>query len=456
MRTSKPKIAMKIVGVLLIAALANAALTYALEPYGSKSQVIWNDYAATVEAGGTVDTVLVGTSFIHNGINPAALDEALGSSSYNLASPNQTIEESFAALRTAYEDFGVKRAILGISITELHRSSGANPASPYIRERSQAVGWAETAATIAGQLFQPATLKSSESLNCLFPWVGNHVDPNAGSILGNLRMRLTGMPLADAALVQDPSWPYVGQGYGAHSTTYDPDTGLGFYFTKEFIDNDDGALAADRVHTLDAICDYCNERGIELVAVGVPMPANNIEYYGDRYFEQHALVTEALAAKGVPYYDFNLAKPELFAVQPDYFADYAHLNVTGATAFGTMLGGFLSDSAAQADDALFYDADGYWASLDGISALLVETETVKGGVQATCTGLTGPAQADDVEYRMMLRGENGSWDVVRDWSREGSYLYERTERGTFDIRVEARLAGSSAEPERYRELTLYR
>ena len=30
--------------------------------------------------------------------------------------------------------------------------------------------------------------------------------------------------------------------------------------------------------------------------------------------------------------------------------------------------------------------------------------TVKGGVQATCTGLTGPAQADDVEYRMMLRG----------------------------------------------------
>ena len=369
--------------------------------------------------------------------------------------PDVISHEQAAALRTASEDFGVKRAILGISITELHRSSGANPASPYIRERAQAVGWAETAATIAGQLFDPATLKSSESLNCLFPWVGNHVDPNAGSILGNLRMRLTGMPATEAALVQDPAWPYVGQGYGAHSTTYDPNTGLGFYFTKEFIDGDDGALATDRVRTLHAICDFCAERGIELVTVGVPMPASNIEYYGERYFEQHELVTAALAEKGVPYYDFNLATPELFVAEPEYFADYAHLNVTGATAFGSALGAFLADPATRADEGLFYDADGYWASLEGISALLVETETVEGGTQVACTGLTAPKDTDRVEYRMLIAGADGSWEVARDWATDGNFLYERSERGTFDIRVEARMVGSNGDFERYRELTLY-
>ena len=206
MRTSRAKIALKVIAVLAAAALVNVALSAALEPYGSKSQVIWEDYAASEQRGESFDTVLVGTSFVHNGIDPAALDAALGSSSYNLASPNQSIEESLMAVQTAYEDFGITRAILGISITELHRSEPSNPASPYVRERAQAVGWADTAATIASRLFQPGVLASAESLNCLFPWVGNHVDPNASAIKQNLQMRLSGMPSAEAAHVQDPTW----------------------------------------------------------------------------------------------------------------------------------------------------------------------------------------------------------------------------------------------------------
>lgn len=459
MRTSKPKIALKVIAVLAAAVLVNAALSFALEPYGSKSQVIWGDYAATEQQGATVDTALVGTSFIHNGIDPEALDAALGSSSYNLASPNQTIEESLIAVQTAYEDFGIRRAILGISITELHRSSATNPASPYVRERAQAVGWAETAATIAGQLFDHATLSSSESLNCLFPWMGNHVDPNPSTIGQNLRMRLSNMPAAEAAFVQDPSWTYVGRGFGQYGTVYDPDTALGFYFTKEFIESDDGALDPDRVRTLEKLCDYCAGNGIELIVVGVPMPANNIEYYGDRYFGQYDVISTLLAGHGVPYYDFNLAKPELFDPQPEYFADYAHLNGTGAAVFGKALGAFLADPVQRGDDSAFYTQQEYWESLEGISGLLVDAQTAEGGTLARCQALTGPRDADRVEYRMLLRDQDGNWQCMRDWNAEPDYLYERDEHGLFDIRVEARLAGPQIAAgdgcERYREFTLY-
>ena len=459
MQTSRPKIALKVIAVLAAAALLNVVLSLALEPYGSKSQVIWGDYAATEQKGETVDTVLVGSSFIHNGIDPAALDAALGSSSYNLASPSQSIEESFVAVKTAYEDFGIRRAILGISITELHRSSANNPASPYLRERAQAVGWADTAATIAGQLFSPDTLKSSVSLNCLFPWVGNHVDPNPSAIGQNLSMRLSSMPAAEAATVQDPSWTYVGRGFGQYSTAYNPDTDLGFYFTKDFIESDDGTLDPNRARTLEQMCDYCTENGIELIAVGVPMPDNNIEYYGDRYFGQYDMISSLLAEHGVPYYDFNLAKPEIFEAQPEYFADYAHLNGAGAAAFGTALGTFLADPSNSGEPDAFYTQQEYWDSLEGISGLLVDAQTAEGGTLARCQALTGPRDADRIEYRMLLRDENGDWQCVRDWDAEPDYLYERSEHGLFDIRVETRLTGSDAaaheECERYREFTLY-
>ena len=455
MRTSRPKIALRIVAVLVAAALVNAGLSFALEPYGSKSQVIWGDYALSAERGESVDTVFVGTSFIHNGIDPAAFDAAAGGASYNLASPNQTLEESLIAVKTAYEDFGITRAVLGISVTELHRSGAANPASVYVRERAQAVGWADTAATIVRQLFCPSTLKSAESLNCLFPWMGNHVDPNPSAILGNLGMRLSGMPAAEAAHVQDPAWTYVGQGFGTYGTVYDPDEGLGFYFTKEFIEEDDGELDPERVATVRELCEYCAEHGIELIAVGVPMPVNNIEYYGDRYFGQYDLITQLFGEYGVPYYDFNLATPSLFEPQADWFADYAHLNGTGAAAFSAMLGAFLNDPASPDDEAAFYSQEEYWDSLSGLSGLLVDARTAEGGVQADCLGLCGPDDAGRVEYRMLLRGEDGEWQCVRDWSRESGFLYERTERGLFDIRVEARL-GSAGDAERYRELTLFR
>ena len=79
----------------------------------------------------------------------------------------------------------------------------------------------------------------------------------------------------------------------------------------------------------------------------------------------------------------------------------------------------------------------------------------KGGTQVACTGLTAPKDADRVEYRMLIAGADGSWEVARDWAADGDFLYERSERGTFDIRVEARMVGSNGDFERYRELTLY-
>ena len=460
MRTSRLKIACKILAVLVVAALANAAITYALEPYGSKSRVMWEDYAATVEQGVDVDTVFVGTSFVSCGIDPAVFDTEAGTVSFNMGSLSQTLDESLIAIETACEDFEVRRIVLGLSSDELRRSEPTNPASPFLRERARAVGWPNAMAAIASQLFQPATLASTKSLNCLFPWVENHVEPNASSIMENLRMRLSNMPVREAASIQDDNWDYVGRGYGTYDLFYDPDENPEFYFTNEFIEAGDSALDADRERTLREICAFCQDNDIELIVITLPMTANNIEYYGDDYFTLHDQIAGLLGEFDVSYYDFNLAKPNLFDPKLEYFANNTHLNVEGSAVFSAALGAFLADPTEPDDPALFYTEQEYWDSLEGVSAVIMYPETVDTGVHVDIEATSAPKDADRIEFRMLLRGDDGTWQCVRDWSQETSYLYERSETGVFDIRVEARVIGSDYAQhdddfERYHELTLY-
>lgn len=456
MRTSRSKLVrriLKVAAALVFFALCNALLTFALEPYGGKSQVIWDDYTKQDR----IDTLFVGSSFAHQGFDPAAFDALGKGASFNLASPNQSLEDSYVAVRTAYEDFGISRVVLGVSYSELYRTEAANPQSAFLRERARATGKAAAAQAMLAELFQRDTLASNLSINGFFPWVNNHVDPNAAAIAENVRAKAAGIPLDEAAVLQDPTWTHQGQGFGVYEHVFNPNTELGLYFNEAEASGELSGINPNRETTLRALCDFCSGHGIQLVAVVVPLPAHNIEYYGKGYFEQGAYIADYLAQWEVPYYDLNLARPDFLQMQTQDYYDYAHLNGRGAKKCSAALANLLQKRAdGESLDSLFYSEDEFWASLTSVSAVLAGAEATADGLNVSCKAFVAPSVL--VEFQICLKGEDGTWNVARDWAAEPTCFIEHPKRGAVEMRVNARSAQSArpaAEAESWYEFTAF-
>ena len=85
----------------------------------------------------------------------------------------------------------------------------------------------------------------------------------------------------------------------------------------------------------------CQEKGVPLMVISAPKTTLDVISY-QTYFEDYAYFKQLCAQYGAAYYDFNLAKPELFmSVEPDYYSDQTHMNRTGGRAFCQSMAAFL-------------------------------------------------------------------------------------------------------------------
>ena len=448
-----PRILKVLLAVAFFAA-CNAAITFALVPYGSKSQVIWSDYkqevAVAQETGEGIDTLFIGTSMLHHAVNPVEFDKLAGTHSFNMATPMQTIDESMMGIQTAYEDFGIKRVVLGVSWGELRRGGASGMASPFTSERGKAVGPARQLQTTAKFLFGYGYWNTVDSINFLFPWSASYVGASPGVIMDNVRLKLSGLDVYEAGNVVEPDWHHVGQGYGEYSRRLDYDD-YGFLYYSENPDagaicNPTDPISANRAARLREICEYCAAHDIELTVVGLPLPAFNIVSAGEAYDAQNAELRALLAGYDEEYYDFALAKPELFDPQPDWYYDFEHLSDVGGRAFTEMFAQFLARVEAGEDVSdLFYDswAD-YVASVNYLSAVWGKAAADGEGVHLTAQAFCSPAVRVEYQFQL-LDSATGAWRVVRDWSPEATYDYAPEERGALTYRVLARAAGGAAD-----------
>lgn len=90
--------------------LINELLKFCLEPYGSASQVMWDDYHKEE----TIDQIFVGSSLCYVGISPYVVDDIMGTNSYNMGTPSQYLAQTKLAIKTAIEDHGVKRVVMAL------------------------------------------------------------------------------------------------------------------------------------------------------------------------------------------------------------------------------------------------------------------------------------------------------------------------------------------------------
>lgn len=441
------KVIAGIVAALAVVAIIDGAVTAALQVYGTVSQVTWTQYSQQEE----MDTLAVGTSFMQNAINPAILDEEVGCVSFNMGSPDQTLQESLIGIRTAYEDYGIKRVIVNVSSFEKGEDDEVNLNDEFLRQRAAVVSPDRAAAAWWDLAVHKGGLSTESSINVVFPWAKNHVALTPSRIMSNLRMRLEGVDIMEAAQIGDPERTFHEAGYSSVTTVTDYNSGdVKPYYAQV---DDEWEPAVDKAASLREICEYCADHDIELFVVGTPMPPFVVLNYGtdgEHYFAMQQAIQDVLNDYGLTYYDFSMARPEVFPLLHEYYYGIAHLNEEGAKEFTRAFGTFLRDYEAGGDvSALFYSRDEYLASIDYIDALLVEAVATEEGVTMTGDALAGPAV--DVEYRFSVQDELGAWQVVRDYAAEPSFTYKPASRGVVNYKIEVREQGSSADYEYFRD-----
>ena len=168
MPTSKLRSALIALLFVVLAALVNAGLTWALEPYGTITELIWSQYRALEP--GEIDTLCLGSSYAHRSFDPAAIDSTLGSESFNFATPAQSLGCSYDAIEHAIDDHGVTRVILGLGIETLPEKPWINT---YITFKQAELAGCDLAGQIFGTLaipLNPSFFGGAASLGSFFPW----------------------------------------------------------------------------------------------------------------------------------------------------------------------------------------------------------------------------------------------------------------------------------------------
>ena len=428
--------------VTIVACITIAAVSFT--PYGSKSQLIWSEFRQQEN----LDTICVGSSLAARAFDPEAIDEELGSNSFNLSTPGQQPAESYLGIKEAIEHHPIKRVVYGIDFATFQDYSKLYPGRVFLNEKWKGDPFLERFDDLSYALDDNAWMFKDKSINWLFPWVEQHVQKGFRGLFKNVRMQIDGTTLPDAAEANEKGWDYIAKGYGNYPDVVNYNQGRPTVFSDRYKPS---KLDEDSLRRLDEIIALCNENGIEFVAMVPPMPEYSLISLQKYYNEDSEQLKEFVEERGGTYYDLNLAKPELFKPNEGYYADFQHCNFAGATASSQALSTLMKmHDAGEDTDGMFYTLDDRLADIDHISIVRFSEKKVDGDVKLTAEPFAGSNV--EIEYRYLIQDpDTEEFSVARDWSTDPVYQFTPDDKRRHLVRLEARVVGSSSEFDRFSE-----
>lgn len=428
--------------VFALIAAAVAAFTFALCPYGSRSQVVWSEFRATDK----VDAVCLGSSIGAQSFDPAVVDEALGTNSFNMCTPSQTPAESYLGLKEALEHHKLNRVYYVVDFATFWNDYDMYPGRVFLNEKWKGDDFFQRFRDLSYALPDASWMLDEKSINWLFPWTEQRV---WFSLLhDNVVMQLNGTPLIEAAehnaQQENAPWTYYGKGYGNYDgfCDYNADSHL-LYTNLGMRPLQDANL----VNLVD-ICELCEENGVELVAFAPPRPDFGYIDMGERYNDYLQQMKAIVEEHGGSYYDFNLARPELFDSQEIYYRDWEHCNAIGASAFSESLAKLMAAKDAGEDiDRLFMTYDEKLASIDTISVVQLSEAPEGAGVKFTASCLAGANVKPEYQYLVAVDGDE--LQIIQDYSEANDFTFMPDEHGRYTVRVNVRQQGSDVEFEKH-------
>lgn len=444
----------RIAGIVALACAALVALDmllcYLLVPYGGESQAVWYQYYQLGDE--PVDTLICGTSYAMQCINPERVDRELGSSSFSLASPQQTPAATLVAIEDAYREHHIKRVILGASIESA--TSDWTPlrySLSFVAGEMQGQSLPHTLRTCARVLLDQQYLSGAGSLAALVPWSVWNVGLSPSAIRDNVERRRTMTPVEAQRvrmhqLVTERGYAPV---HGWHCKRDEVAT-----YACSAIDSD-YELDEHALEGYRQICRYCKAHDIELYLVAPPW----LDYLLLRYEREggYALAikpfVDAMTEEGAHFLDFALAKPDFYRPLLKNYYNEQHLNRKGARHFSKHLGEAIA-SIERGEDVspLFFSHDlegwrGYQASISRITVSTFTATPVSGAIEFAMQSWAPTGM--EVEYQVLRVREDGSFEELRPYSTEETFTYPIEGHGEITLRVNARQVGSARRVERH-------
>lgn len=404
---------------LVIAITTNLLLTFALEPYGTAAEVTWYDYRTFTSSGNRLDTLLIGSSYAQRDLDPLVMDEALGSTSFNLATPAQSLANSFSSLRTVVQDHHISRMVLCIGANALQTDPWYNAQVTFLQAKSLGEPPSRVLENVANIALDASNFGTSRSLTWVFPWRYSYVELKRESIGANIHLRLSTSNPIDASAVTNPDWVYWGRGHGSYDDIHNPYTTLPNDYQFDLT----AGLQDGLVQTLTTMLDYCAQNGVQTYVVIGPRPTYAGAFHRDDGFAQiMASIQRVVEEHGATYYDFNLAKPDFYRPAIAEFVDSQHLNTTGSRRFSSVLGSLIADHEANrstSDKFFSYDEwDSYLKSMDELQLCYFDYTVSHDAIELVAHSIT--TTESPVEYQVEVRDIDPNDTTIHEEIRQGT------------------------------------
>ena len=441
------KIIFKIAFFIALFVAVNAVFTFLFTPSSTSSSQMWDLYRAKDDSD--LDMIYVGTSACLEDIDPSVVDERTGLVSYNMGTNSQTYVCSKRAIAEAIEDHNISRVVFVFDEAYLMEGMvhNARAEASFLQAKSRGDSISGKLTNTFSYIFAPENLGEVYSLNYFFPWLVNRIQPKNGMFLKEMQIKL--------GLVE----PVI-----ADSNNLREEDGFKpFHYTINY-DNlscndqrfDASKVSDEALNELKNIIELCSENGVSLYFVVPPYPTATILSWGSSYMERIEYMKDFLSDYDIGYYDFNLAKPALYAHNSGYFKDESHNNAAGANAFSKSLGELLSRlSTGENMDYCFYeDYESYLSSITWIdnvelNANPVGSEGIYLEANARCGSRVTPLycfQYFDKETQKFIN--------IRAYDEDNTALFVPAKDGTYTIRVIAKSSLAGNDSRRYKTVTV--
>lgn len=318
---------------LLVLLAVNMLLSFLIEPASGASRRMWSGYYAEKE----LDMIFVGNSICQQGFIPDIFNEKLHVKSYNMGTPSQAALQSKQAIKTAFEEHDIKTVIYAMGFSSLKYVPIPEAELTFERERVRGMHGMKGVLRTASYIYSENMAEKEASINFWFPWLYNYEDYSKETIAKNVSGKLE-------------QWKKRLTKEG-----YDETEGL----NKGFRNDDTRTVNRDKIWEDNSYRNYeayfdtemlaefeemlalCEREGADMIVLNMPHPAFDVVSCYEFYEQNEQRLKGICDRYGASYYDFSLAKPEIYEVEDQNFVDYEHLNRNGAEEFCKKLCDFL-------------------------------------------------------------------------------------------------------------------
>lgn len=306
---------------LIVFFIVNMALSFLLEPARGSSDMMWEGYYKQEE----LDTIFVGSSLCQGSIDPVIFDKILGTKSYNMGTPSQAIPQTIRAVEVALEDHDIETVIFAMGFSSLKLDVLEEAELTFEKARAKQKGGLAGFKEALSYLFSEDTRNDEKSINYFFPWLYNREEISKEMMLKNIKTKMEKLSGKGTSAVSEDYKGYQEPGEGVFNYDNCWDLNTYRYYEADF--------TPEMLQSFEELLMICKERNVELIVVNTPHPFFDVVACYE-FYERNQMEVETLCEKyGVTYYDFNLAKPEIFETKSEYYRDYEHLNNLGSKAF---------------------------------------------------------------------------------------------------------------------------